>query len=228
MSRGTPFDLVIFDLDGTLVDSLPDIAAALNATRREAGHPDLPVDAIERFVGDGAARLIARAFATDLPDNLPDSQSAALLARFMAFYSARVCVKSRLYPGIREMVTALGEAGVTLAVLTNKPGTLARELLEALGLRDRFRDVIGDGDGSPRKPDATAARLLMARAGVPAERTAVVGDGIPDLRMASAIPCHSIAAAWGYSQTAVLVAEHPSFLAASVEEAWRILSKSPA
>ena len=180
-------------------------------------------------MGDGAARLVARAFTTDLPDNLPDSQSAALLARFMAFYSAGVCVKSRLYPGIREMVTALGKAGVTLAVLTNKQGTLARALLEALGLRDRFRDVIGDGDGSPRKPDATAARLLMARAGVPAERTAVVGDGIPDLRMARAIPCHSIAAAWGYSQPAVLEAEQPSFLAASVDEAWRILSsKMPA
>lgn len=220
MSRDRPFDLVIFDLDGTLVDSVADIARALNTALAGANLPPLPLGTVSRFVGDGAAKLIERA---SPPVLAAREQQAALLARFMAAYTANVCVESRLYPGVADLLGALGHAGVTAAVLTNKPGNLARELLRALGAADHFVAVIGDGDGFPRKPDPTAARQVMQRAGANASRSAVLGDGLPDIRLAHAVPCAAIAAGWGYTSTTALEAEQPTFLAATVQEAASLL-----
>lgn len=220
MIRELPFDLVIFDLDGTLVDSVADIARALNSALASANLPTLPLETVSRFVGDGAAKLIERASPPSL--GAPDQQ-ADLLARFVAAYAAKVCVESRLYPGVADLLGALANAGVTSAVLTNKPGNLARDLLRALGIADHFTAVIGDLDGFPRKPDPTAAREVMRRAGADPSRTVVVGDGLPDVRMARVIPCAAIAAGWGYTSMSHLQAEHPAFLAPLVQEAARIL-----
>jgi phosphoglycolate phosphatase len=220
MIREVPFDLVIFDLDGTLVDSVADIARALNSALASANLPTLQLETISRFVGDGAAKLIERASPPSLGS--PDQQ-ADLLARFVAAYAANVCIESRLYLGVADLLAALGNASVATAVLTNKPGNLARDLLRALGIADRFAAVIGDGDGFPRKPDPSAAREVIQRTGAEPSRTIVVGDGLPDVRMARAIPCPAIAAGWGYTSARHLQAEHPTFHAPSVQDATRIL-----
>ena len=110
-----------------------------------------------------------------------------------------------------------------MAVITNKPGPLARELLGALGVASHFREIVGDLDGFPRKPDPGAARSLMKACGAASDRTVVVGDGIPDLRLAQAIPCPAIAAAWGYVSPTRLRAEHPTHLASTPEEAAHLL-----
>ena len=211
----SPVDLVLFDLDGTLADTVPDIAAALAATLDEVGVPAPPVSVVKELVGDGARKLIERALARASVDGDLD----ALFARFLIHYRAHLCVGSRLYPGVGEAIDRLRRAGVTLAVLTNKPGGLARGLLDSLGLGGTFLAVIGEGDGFPRKPDPGAARALIERAGTAAARTAVIGDGLPDVGTARAVGALAIAAGWGYVPPERLRIESPDLLAMTLAEA---------
>jgi phosphoglycolate phosphatase len=176
--------LIFFDLDGTLVDSAPDIARALNATMAEIGVPALPVARVVGYVGDGAAKLVERA--------LPDDEHAHpevpdLVERFRRHYAQAVCVETRPYPGIVDLLQRIAASGGKMAVLTNKPGDLARSLLQALSLDRFFTDVVGDGDGWPRKPSPEAARTLLDRHDVPAHSAIMVGDGVPDLRLGRAV-----------------------------------------
>src|SRR6185436_17967411 len=125
--------LVLFDLDGTLVDSAPDIAAALNAALAELGQPTHPLPVVTGYVGDGAAKLVERAVGPS-----PELDQAVLVERFKAQYAANVCVATKVYPGITEALDGFAARGLPLAVLTNKPGELARSLLRALTLDARF------------------------------------------------------------------------------------------
>jgi len=199
--------LVLFDLDGTLVDSASDIAAALNAALAELGQPTHPVGVVTSYVGDGAAKLVERAVA---PGAEVDSE--LLLERFRAQYAANVAVHTRPYPGIVETLDGFAAAGRRLAVLTNKPGDLARALLRALALEGRFADVVGDGDGFPRKPAPDAALALCARHAVHPAHAVLVGDGLPDVRLARAAGCRVAAVTWGYTPRALLAAEGPDWI----------------
>ena len=200
------FDLVIFDLDGTLVDSAPDIAAALDATLGDLGLPTLGVDRVRGIVGDGATRLVERALPAGAAARL---DVAAVVARFRERYAAHLYERTRPYPGIAEVLAAMAARAV---VLTNKPGDLARALLDGLGLSERFFEVIGDGDGFPRKPAPDAAQAVAARVGATADRILVVGDGLPDLRLGPALGAAVAAAAWGYVARSDLAAENPRWL----------------
>jgi phosphoglycolate phosphatase len=212
--------LVLFDLDGTLVDTLPDIARALGDALGEIGVPLPPLDVVRRMVGDGARQLVRRARA-GRPDDAAEED--ALFARFLASYRAHVCVASRLYPGAREALVALRAGGAALAVVTNKPGDLARALLTTLNVAADFDAIVGDGDGFPRKPDPTAALALVARFGSSPERTVIVGDGLPDMRLARALGATAVAATWGYVPAADLAAESPALLADSLDTAARFV-----
>ena len=214
-----PFDLVVFDLDGTLADTLPDITAALNATLAEAGLPILAPEIVVQYVGDGSAKLIERA----LPPGEAHRDVAALTAAFVAHYERKPSVHARLYPGVPAMLDTLAQAGVATAVLTNKRGTVARLLLGELLPGNPLRDIVGDGDGFPRKPDPAAIKALMTRAGARPARTAVVGDGLPDMRMGRAAAARTIAAAWGYVPRDQLAAEEPDWIADSPDAALHLL-----
>ena len=212
-------DLVIFDLDGTLVDTAPDIAAALEATVAGVGVAAPPLDAVKTMVGDGARELIRRTLdAADAGGDLD-----ALFAAFLAHYRAHVSDRSAVYPGVTDALDVLHAAGVACAVITNKPGDIARHLLKDLSLATRFVTIIGDGDGFPRKPDPGVALALVADAGTQPTRTAVVGDGLPDVRMARALGARAISAAWGYVAADLLAAEKPDALARTPEEAARFV-----
>ncbi len=216
--------LVLFDLDGTLVDTAPDIAAALGAALAEIGVAPPPLPVVKRMVGDGARELIRRALAGRPPDAArKEAEQEAVFQSFLANYRAQVCVASRLYPGAAEAVAALRGDGVRLAVVTNKPGDLARRLLATLGLADELDAIIGDGDGFPRKPDPAAALSLLSRAGASRERTVVIGDGLPDMRLARALGATAVAATWGYVPATELAAEAPAFLAETCEAAARFV-----
>jgi phosphoglycolate phosphatase len=200
------FDLVIFDLDGTVVDSLPDIAAALNRTLQGAGREPLPQAQIQSYVGDGAARLVQRA----LPDGFPADALARLIADFRIQYAAGLCVETRPYPGIDSLLQRFA-AAMPLAIFTNKPGDLARPLLRQLELDRYFAHIIGDGDGYARKPAPDAGRWLVERYGGDARRALVVGDGVPDMRFAHALGAGAAAVSWGYSAPERLAAENPTW-----------------
>jgi phosphoglycolate phosphatase len=199
--------LVLFDLDGTLVDSAPDIAAALNAALVDLGLPPHPLPTVTSYVGDGAAKLVERAVGPS-----PEVDQALLLERFKIQYAANVCVATRPYPGIVELLDRYAAAGTLLAVVTNKPGDLARSLLDALTLRRYFVDVKGDGDGFPRKPSPEIALAICARQGVAPTDTLLVGDGLPDVGLARAAGCRVAAVAWGYTPREKLAAEHPDWI----------------
>jgi phosphoglycolate phosphatase len=213
--------VLLLDLDGTIVDSLPDIAGALNASLSGAGLPPLAIQVVRGLVGEGVHSLAEKALAVSPPSALAP---AALAAEVVRRYGEHPCVATRLYPGMAATLTALRAAGARLAVLTNKPGPVARALVGALSLADTFDAVVGDGDGFPRKPAPDAARALAARFGVPLAQTLMVGDGLPDLAMARAAPCPVAAAAWGYTDRHILAAHHPDHILDSPSE---LLSLAP-
>lgn len=185
--------LVVFDLDGTLVDSRGDLASAANALLEACGAPPLDEEAVGRMVGDGAAMLVHRAF-----DAAGCAEPDDALSRFLALYGERLLETTRPYQGIVELLEAL-EGKSAMSVLTNKPRTMAEAVLSGLGLRRFFTDVFG-GDGPyPRKPQADGLQALMRAAGVDGESAMMVGDSVVDLRTARGAGARICLARYGFS-----------------------------
>jgi phosphoglycolate phosphatase len=209
--------LVVFDLDGTLVDSSRDLATAVNATlaRLVPGTPELPHDQVRSFIGDGARILLTRSLAAAGLDRTPEQA----LPLFLEAYSDCLLDSTRLYPGIPEALAAL--ANRTLAVLTNKPGELSRRLLEGLGVRSRFAQVLG-GDEIVRKPDPSGLLRLLRESDVPAEAAVMVGDSANDVGTARAAGVASVGVSWGFD-TERLLAAGPDRLVERPEDLLRIL-----
>ena len=184
---------LLLDLDGTLVDSVPDLAAALSRLMLARGLSGFSCAETAPLVGDGVAALVARAFAAR--HAAPD---AAALADFRADYEANCAVATRPYAGVAATLHRLAADGWRLAVCTNKPEATARRLLAALGLADRFA-AIGGGDSFPaRKPDPAHLLATLAAAGGEPARAVMAGDHAHDVAAArgAGIPC--IFARWGY------------------------------
>lgn len=189
---------LLLDLDGTLVDSVPDLAAALNRLIRSRGLAGFSEPEVALMVGDGVAKLLERAFAAR--GKLPDS---AAIADYSADYLAHAATATRPYPGVEQALDELADDGWRMAVCTNKPEAAARALLSALGLTRHFV-AIGGGDSFPvRKPDpAHLLATLRAAGGVP-ELAVMAGDHANDVAAAhgAGLPC--IFAAWGYGPPAM-------------------------
>jgi phosphoglycolate phosphatase len=172
--------LYVFDLDGTLVDSLRDLADTANQLLVSCGGTPLATDAVGRMVGEGVGTLVARAFDAAGLARPPDA-----VERFLAIYQTRLLNHTRPYDGVSDVLTALS-ARASLAVLTNKPLAATADILEGLGL-SRFFDaaaVLG-GDGPlPRKPDPAGLAHLCARAAVTASDAMLVGDSLVDWQTA--------------------------------------------
>ena len=193
-SSNFKFRLVVFDLDGTLVDSLRDLAESANALLVERGGRPLPDDAIGRMVGEGAATLVARVFEAAAIPTPPDA-----LERFLKIYDDRLLTFTRPYPGIPEVMSQL-VSRVPLAILTNKPIDATRRILNGLDLAKYFQSsrIIG-GDGPlPRKPDPAGLRRLAADAGVVIADTLLVGDSLIDLKTARAASAPLCLARYGF------------------------------
>jgi phosphoglycolate phosphatase len=188
------FSLYVFDLDGTLVDSRRDLANSANELLVECGAPPLSEEHVGRLVGDGAATLVARAFAAS-----GISQPADALVRFLAIYDRRLLDYTRPYRGVPEVLDALG-ARAHLAVLTNKPIDSTRRILDALDLARHFdRAAVLGGDGPlPRKPDPVGLRHLAAAAGTPIASTLLIGDSSVDLRTGRAAGTAVCLARYGF------------------------------
>ncbi len=186
--------LYIFDLDGTLVDSLKDLADSANALLAECGGARLDEEAVGRMVGEGAATLVARAFANAGLVQPPDA-----LARFLAIYDTRLLEHTRAYDGIPDALAGLA-SHAPLAVLTNKPIAATRRILEGLDLA-RFFDpaaVLGGDGPQPRKPDPAGLRQLCAWAGVHAAEAMLVGDSLVDWQTARNAGANVCLARYGF------------------------------
>lgn len=187
--------LIVFDLDGTLVDSRRDLAESANQLISELGGIPLPENAIGRMVGEGAALLVRRALAAVGLGDAPGT-----LSRFLEIYGSRLLNHTRPYEGIADAVLA-ARRNARVAVLTNKPAAASERILSGLGLRDLFDEVVG-GDGPlPRKPDPAALLALMERAGATPPNTLLVGDSPIDHQTArrASSRCCLVAYGFGYA-----------------------------
>ena len=188
-------ELLIFDLDGTLVDSAPDLRIAVNRVLAVQGGDPLDLAQIRRMVGDGAAQLLARAFAAR---NLTAADPDAALRQFFAAYAADPTANTVLYADVSETLAALQRRGIPMAVCTNKPEAPARIVLERLGIATYFREVVG-GDTHPfRKPDPRMLEGLLRSFGVPAGRALMVGDSEVDAATAQAARVPFALMTYGY------------------------------
>lgn len=192
--------VIAFDLDGTLIDTAPDLLDALDLVL--SGHGIAPVDRAEarNMIGGGARLLIVRALgAADI--TLPDAEVEAMTKRFIASYADNIAVGSRPFPGLLEALDRLDAKGAALAVCTNKLEHLARLLLDALDLTARFAVITG-ADTYPRsKPDPLPLISTISAAGGAVDRSIMVGDSITDVRTARAAGVPVVAVSFGYTET---------------------------
>jgi N-acetyl-D-muramate 6-phosphate phosphatase len=188
---------VLFDLDGTLADTAPDLAAALNAILLEDGHAALPFALIRPWVSWGAVHLIRLGYG----EALDDLRMTELRGRFLSCYETGLCRESRLFAGVPEALAALEAAGVPWGIVTNKPGWLTDPLVAALGLSGRAGTVISGDTLAFAKPHPMPLLHAARELGVPPGRCVYVGDNIRDIEAGRAAGMYTIAATWGYIPT---------------------------
>jgi len=190
-----PAPLMVFDLDGTLVDALPDLAAGLNRMLEARGLQPLTQADIRPMIGDGTKKLVERALATRGAPYDDATERA-----FVADYTTHVAGESRPYPGVNATLSRLREAGWRFAICTNKSTGATKALLEALDLAHWFA-ALGCGDSFPvRKPDPAHLAGTIAAAGGTAQRSLMVGDHANDIAVGKALGLPTIFALWGYGK----------------------------
>lgn len=195
------FRVVCFDLDGTLLDTLDDLADSMNATLEGLGLPQHPKGAYRIMVGDGMAMLARRS----LPEHRRDEVTVAdTLARMRSQYALRWAVNSRPYAGIDELLRELSRRGVACAVLSNKPHDFTRMCVEKLLAEHRFAVVQGVQEGVPPKPDPSGALGVARRLGVSPDQVLYVGDTDTDMETARAAGMFSLGVTWGFRDEAEL------------------------
>jgi phosphoglycolate phosphatase len=219
-----PQRAILFDLDGTLVDSLADLGESMNGVLTRSGFPAHPIDAYRHFVGDGMRNLVWRSLPVHVCDQ---EQVAAAVAAFRAAYAERWHLLTRPYPGTVETLNALHRRGFALAVLTNKPHELAQRIVERFFGRDLFAAVLGAENGFAGKPDPAGALELARRMSVPASACVYVGDTATDMRTAVAARMIALGALWGFRTAkelsdagATRLVQAPAGLLEAVDALW--------
>lgn len=210
--------LVICDLDGTLVNSLPDLSAALDSAFLDAGLPMPGHDKAKRWVGNGMRMLVTRALLDAnviAPDDHSDETRALVDRHFELFnqaYQERLCVASRLYPGVEEFLVGIKDRGMTLALITNKTGVFVPPILNALGISDCFSRVLG-GDALPtKKPDPAPLAHVAEGLGLTPRETLMVGDSRNDVLAGKAFGARTLAVSYGYNHGEPISACQPDWI----------------
>jgi phosphoglycolate phosphatase len=190
--------LLLFDLDGTLIDSLPDLANALNEVLHERGYAPLPPSAVRPMIGDGMPALLARAFAARGGDA---AEAAMMQPRFTAIYEAHATDQSRPYPGVPETLAALRGSGYVTAVCTNKPQHATGAVLRGFGLEGLFDGYAGGDRFAIRKPDPGHLLGLIDALGGDPLRAAMIGDSENDALSAHAAKLPLVLMGYGYARS---------------------------
>ncbi|MFT5131312.1 MAG: phosphoglycolate phosphatase [Rhodothermales bacterium] len=202
-------DAILFDLDGTLVDTVPDITDAVNVMLSGFDRPTVTDITVGTWMGNGVARLVERALANaiDAPENPPEFDAA--LAKFSAAYSQQPCCRSQLYPGARELLESL-RSSHKLAIVTNKAAKFTPPLLESLGI-DHFFGAVVCGDTLPtRKPDPAPLFHALSLLGADAGRAVAVGDSVTDVRAAHNASIPVVAVSFGYNHGHPIADSNPN------------------
>lgn len=218
--------LLIFDLDGTLIDSRVDLANSVNAMLRNFGRPELPLDVIASCIGDGAPTLVRRALGD------PDDQSllSSALQYFLLYYREHKLDTTRVYDGIlpalQQIASSKNGSLRRLAVLSNKPVNPSRQIVEALGMRDFFFRVYGGNSFSTKKPDPLGVNTLLSEAGCEAQEAILIGDSDVDVLTARNAGIWSCGVTYGLAPHSLLVAP-PDVLLDSPGELIQLIHGTP-
>lgn len=199
---------VLFDLDGTLIDSLDDLTDAVNYMMDSFGRRGFSRAEVRGFIGKGARNLVCRALVTDDPTEIESG-----LARFLEYNRQHIVDKSRLYPGVRETLEVLAGHGISLAAVSNKNEALSRLVLEALGIDSFFRMICGADTFEEMKPSPLPLLRVLDRLAVSLEDAVMVGDSSNDIQAGIRAGMTTVACSWGYGEPEELLAA--DYLAAS-------------
>ena len=197
------FGAVVFDLDGTLIDSAPDLRVALNKVLTRHNRASVSLHQVKMMVGDGAAKLVERAFAAS-GDEPAASRISSLTSEFLGFYEGHSAELTRPYPGVTSTLSALRARGLALGICTNKPEAATREVLRDLSMDGAFDAVLGgDTIDGARKPDPRIMQGMLDALDVGAKDAVMVGDAANDVDVARALQMPVIAVSYGYSRVPV-------------------------
>lgn len=217
-----PFDLVIFDLDGTLVETAFEIGDAVNDTLAAIGLPPVAQAQVNRWIGHGTRELLIQALASVRGETLPDvrqwAQLPAVYASFDPFYQRRCGTRSQLYPQVREVLTELRDAGLKLAVVTNKEGRYTDTVLAAHALAPLLHHVISGDSLALKKPDPAGVNACLQAVNVPATRALFVGDSSIDVATARNAGVAVWALPYGYNMGEPIEASAPDRVIADFSE----------
>lgn len=194
-------ELIVFDLDGTLLDTLDDLAGAANHALRVFDLPERSIEEIRSFVGNGTRLLIQRA----VPDTMSTEDAEAVFAEFTRYYDKHLNDNTRPYEGIMETLSVLHKEGYQLGMLSNKPHPAVLDLAD-LYFKGQFDYLAGEKPGIPRKPDPSSLLNMIADAGVSPERTIYIGDSEPDAMTVTGAGTHGIGVLWGFRSSEELAA----------------------
>jgi len=208
------FKAVIFDLDGTLLNTLEDLTDSMNCVLKRNRLPEHNLAAYRYFVGDGIEMLVRRA----LPFEVASENDFQRFVREMkSEYASRWLLKTRPYPGVPEMLAAFAAAGIAMAVLSNKPDDASNEIVKSLLPNIDFRIVLGATPERPKKPDPSAALEIASRLGISPEDFLFMGDTTIDMQTACAAGMFPVGALWGFRPAEELIASGAKVLAAEAQ-----------
>jgi phosphoglycolate phosphatase len=191
-------EAILFDLDGTLIDSVPDIAAAVNELLSGDGLQVVSVDAVRSMIGNGVKKLVERAYASVGKPHEGDALNAAT-DRMMGIYGKHLTRHTVAMPGALDLIASYHEAGVKIAVVTNKPEAFTHEILKHFGIDEQVNVVVGGDTGPARKPEPDMLHHALTVMGVPVSRALMVGDSPADIGAARAANVASVAVHGGYT-----------------------------
>lgn len=212
------YQTAIFDMDGTILETLEDMCASVNVTMDHVGYPRRTMDEVRRFVGNGAAKLIERC----MPAGAEDPRYPAALEFYRAYYDAHAQIKTGPYPGIPELLNQLSREGVRLAVVSNKPDEAVRALTERY-FPGVFPVAIGNRDGWATKPAPDSVYEAMRLLGARREGTVYVGDSDVDVDTARNAGLDSVIVTWGFRDEDFLRAHGAQHLAHNADELYEML-----
>ncbi|GJL81148.1 MAG: phosphoglycolate phosphatase, bacterial [marine bacterium B5-7] len=217
---------VLIDLDGTLVDSVPDLAISINLMRADLGLPSQDEGLLRTFVGNGVWRLVERSLAGTIDGLVDDKRVEEAYPLFLNHYRDHLCDKSVCYPGVNAGLERMSRGGIMLACVTNKPESFSHQLLEQLGIRHYFCSLVGGDTLTDKKPHPEPLRHAARGLGFAVESCILVGDSASDIKAARAAGCDSICVSYGYNQGVDLESLKPTYLvdkfAAAVDEVLRL------
>lgn len=209
---------VIFDLDGTLLNTLGDLRAATNHALEVRGLPPHSMEEIRQFIGNGIRLLICRA----MPEGTPEAEIDAALDDFKAYYAAHIHDRTVPYDGIPQLLTALRKRGIKVAVLSNKIDSASQQLIEYF-FPGKTDVVFGEHVGVPRKPDPTSCRMVMQQLGVQPEQVLYVGDSGTDMQTAKNAGLYAVGVTWGFRSKEVILENGADVLVHRPEQILQIL-----